>query len=31
MTVNEQFGGWAEAQPTHFDEGGVFDQIYSSN
>ncbi len=22
------FGGWAKAQPTHFDEGGVFDQIY---
>lgn len=22
------FGGWAKAQPTHFDDGGVFDQIY---
>jgi sulfate/thiosulfate transport system substrate-binding protein len=22
------FGGWAGAQPKHFDEGGVFDQIY---
>jgi sulfate/thiosulfate transport system substrate-binding protein len=22
------FGGWAAAQPKHFDEGGVFDQIY---
>src|SRR5690606_35557690 len=28
VTVNEAFGGWAQAQPTHFDEGGVFDQIY---
>ena len=31
VTVDEAFGGWAAAQPTHFDEGGVFDQIYSSN
>ena len=23
------FGGWAKVQPTHFSEGGVFDQIYS--
>jgi len=23
------FGGWAKAQPTHFGDGGVFDQIYS--
>ncbi len=22
------FGGWAKVQPTHFDEGGIFDQIY---
>jgi sulfate/thiosulfate-binding protein len=22
------FGGWAKAQPKHFDEGGVFDQVY---
>ena len=22
------FGGWANAQPKHFDEGGIFDQIY---
>jgi sulfate/thiosulfate-binding protein len=22
------FGGWAKAQPYHFGEGGVFDQIY---
>ncbi|MGQ0586146.1 MAG: sulfate ABC transporter substrate-binding protein [Gammaproteobacteria bacterium] len=23
------FGGWARAQPEHFGEGGVFDQIYA--
>jgi sulfate transport system substrate-binding protein len=23
------FGGWAEAQPKHFGDGGIFDQIYS--
>jgi sulfate transport system substrate-binding protein len=22
------FGGWAGAQPKHFDDGGIFDQIY---
>jgi sulfate transport system substrate-binding protein len=22
------FGGWAKVQPTHFGEGGIFDQIY---
>jgi sulfate transport system substrate-binding protein len=22
------FGGWKDAQPKHFDEGGIFDQIY---
>ncbi|MFY9820621.1 MAG: sulfate ABC transporter substrate-binding protein [Thermoanaerobaculia bacterium] len=24
------FGGWAKAQKTHFDDGGVFDQIYGA-
>ena len=24
------FGGWAQAQPFHFGEGGVFDQLYAS-
>jgi sulfate transport system substrate-binding protein len=28
FTVNEVFGGWQKAQKTHFDNGGVFDQIY---
>jgi sulfate transport system substrate-binding protein len=23
------FGGWSKVQPTHFGEGGVFDQIYA--
>ena len=22
------FGGWAKVQPTHFADGGIFDQIY---
>ncbi len=28
FTVRELFGGWKEAQRTHFAEGGTFDQIY---
>ena len=24
------FGGWAEAQKTHFADGGIFDQIYTA-
>lgn len=28
ITVDEVFGGWAEAQATHFDDGGMFDLIY---
>ena len=24
----DRFGGWKEAQATHFADGGVFDQIY---
>jgi sulfate/thiosulfate-binding protein len=31
VKIGDVFGGWAEAQPKHFDEGGVFDQIYSAN
>ncbi len=27
VTIDEAFGGWAKAQPRHFGEGGVFDQI----
>jgi sulfate/thiosulfate transport system substrate-binding protein len=29
FTVDEVFGGWAKAQPAHFDDGGVFDKIYA--
>ncbi|WP_246333622.1 sulfate ABC transporter substrate-binding protein [Aureimonas mangrovi] len=25
---DDQFGGWARAQPEHFGDGGIFDQIY---
>ncbi len=28
FTIDEVFGGWQKAQKTHFDDGGVFDQIY---
>jgi len=27
FTIDEVFGSWRQAQKTHFDEGGVFDQI----
>lgn len=29
FTVEEVFGSWRQAQSTHFDDGGVFDQIYA--
>lgn len=29
FTVNEKFGGWAQAQKDHFNDGGYFDQIYA--
>jgi sulfate transport system substrate-binding protein len=28
FTVDEAFGGWTQAQATHFADGGIFDQIY---
>lgn len=28
FTIDEVFGGWTKAQKLHFDDGGVFDQIY---
>lgn len=28
FTVRELFGSWRDAQATHFDDGGIFDQIY---
>jgi len=30
FTIDEVFGGWQNAQRTHFDEGGVFDQIVNT-
>ncbi len=28
VTVDQEFGGWAKAQKTHFADGGIFDQIF---
>jgi sulfate transport system substrate-binding protein len=28
VTIDQVFGGWQKAQKAHFDDGGVFDQIY---
>jgi sulfate transport system substrate-binding protein len=28
FTIDEVFGGWKRAQKTHFEDGGVFDQIF---
>jgi sulfate/thiosulfate transport system substrate-binding protein len=30
FTVDELFGGWTQAQKTHFDDGGVYDQIVAA-
>lgn len=30
LTINEAFGGWKSTQVIHFDEGGIFDQIYQA-
>jgi len=27
VTIDDVFGGWKKAQKTHFDDGGIFDQI----
>jgi sulfate transport system substrate-binding protein len=27
VTIRD-FGGWAQVQKRHFDDGGVFDKIY---
>lgn len=29
FTVDESFGGWKKTQKRHFDDGGVFDKIYT--
>jgi sulfate transport system substrate-binding protein len=28
FTIEEAFGGWQNAQRTHFGDGGIFDQLY---
>ena len=28
FTIDEVFGGWTKTQGKHFDDGGIFDQIY---
>jgi len=29
FTIDEVFGGWAKAQPAHFNDGGAFDRIFT--
>ncbi|MFA7282023.1 MAG: sulfate ABC transporter substrate-binding protein [Sterolibacterium sp.] len=29
FTVDEVFGGWQKAQKVHFDDGGIFDQVFA--
>ncbi|GMV94085.1 MAG: sulfate ABC transporter substrate-binding protein [Candidatus Hydrogenedentes bacterium] len=29
VTIDNVFGGWKNAQETHFNDGGVFDEIYA--
>ncbi len=31
FTIQDVFGGWQEAQKTHFGDGGIFDQIQQAN
>ena len=30
LTIDRNFGGWARAQATHFNDGGLFDQIFET-
>lgn len=30
FTIDQTFGGWQKAQKKHFDDGGVFDQLYQA-
>ena len=30
FNIDQTFGGWQKAQPKHFGDGGVFDQIYQA-
>lgn len=29
LTIDQDFGGWKKVQKDHFDDGGIFDQIYA--
>jgi sulfate transport system substrate-binding protein len=29
FTIDDTFGGWTKTQKRHFDDGGVFDKIYT--
>src|SRR3546814_6517811 len=31
FTIDRNFGGWARAQAGHFNDGGLFDQIFRSD
>jgi sulfate/thiosulfate transport system substrate-binding protein len=31
FTIDEVFGGWQQAQKTHFGDGGIFDQVQRAN
>jgi sulfate transport system substrate-binding protein len=31
FTIDQVFGGWKKAQKTHFDDDGIFDQVYQPN
>ncbi|WP_312309913.1 sulfate ABC transporter substrate-binding protein, partial [Acinetobacter variabilis] len=31
VTIDQEFGGWDKVQKTHFENGGVFDQIVKAN
>ena len=31
VTIDDDFGGWAVAQPKFFNDGGIFDQIYQAH
>jgi sulfate/thiosulfate-binding protein len=30
FTIDDVFGGWREAQTTHFNDGGIYDRIFSA-
>ena len=31
VTIDQEFGGWDKVQQTHFENGGIFDQIVKAN